>query len=187
MFKHGTDPPILEDLKYTVSLAVSHSTVALERAELFEQTLQSAHQSSMLYSIAAEVQTSLDPSTVVQMTVNGALEAVPIQSCEVYLFDDDHKRMRLSGRAIAPGVEEAPASLNWPQAKNHPLLKGPAVVNLRTNPMLLEVLHSPGLVVGDFDDVGPDSTDGQVPPGASTHQVLRKNEDGPAVVLGRLM
>src|SRR5438093_2820105 len=92
-----------QDFQETVSLAVSHSTVALERAELFEQTLAAARQSSMLYSIAAEVQTSLDPSTVMQMTVNGALEALPIRSCEVYIFDEDRKHLRLSGRALAPG------------------------------------------------------------------------------------
>src|SRR5439155_16516450 len=132
MFKHGTDPPILEDLKYTVSLAVSHSTVALERAELFEQTLQSAHQSSMLYSIAAEVQTSLDQKTVVQMTVNGALEALPVESCELYLFDESRSVLKRVGVALSYKQRE------------DPICQGPEAIYNDQESGLIHVLRSPG-------------------------------------------
>src|SRR5205085_2677471 len=109
---------------------ISHSTVALERAELFEQTLQAAHQSSMLYSIAAEVQTSLDETTVVQMTMNGALESLPIESCELYMFREDRAKLRRSGMAVAQGVKKSSLPL------------GPETIILEENPTLFEVLRS---------------------------------------------
>ncbi len=135
----GHSPAIPEDIQETASLAVSHSTVALERAELFEQTLTAARQSSMLYSIAAEVQTSLDPAIVVDMTVNGALEALPIQSCELYIFDDDHKELRRVGMASAPRIKEA-------YEGKDSLLRGPDTLSLDTDPTLVEVLRAPGMV-----------------------------------------
>ncbi|MFL5733929.1 MAG: GAF domain-containing protein [Chloroflexia bacterium] len=165
----GTDPPILEDIRETVSLAISHSTVALERAELFEQTLQSARQSSMLYSIAAEVQTSLDQTTVVQMTINGALEALPIESCELYLFDDGRKSLRRVGRAIAHGVKKSSLPL------------GHETVSVTANPSLAEVLRSPGLVRSEGSGLKTES-------GKDTPAPLRsEGEAQHSIILGRLM
>lgn len=149
-----------EEVRETLSLAISHSTVALERAELFEQTLAAARQSSMLYSIAAEVQTSLDQQTVVQMTVNGALEALPIQACELYLFDEGRRMLTRAGIAMAEGSESDKSSWN-----------GPGTIAMDDNPTILQVLRSPGLIMGDLD----------------TAAALAAEKPGTSVMLGRLM
>src|SRR5205085_1473118 len=81
-----TQPPIADEIKEMVNLVISHCTVALERTELFEQTLTSARQASTLHSIASDVRASLDPETVVQTMASGAVSALPLCSCEVYLF-----------------------------------------------------------------------------------------------------
>ena len=169
----GHTPPIPDDIQETASLAVSHSTVALERAELFEQTLTAARQSSMLYSIAAEIQTSLDPATVVNMTVNGALESLPILSCELYIFDDDHKELRRVGMATsAPPGNKVKGARNNGRTMRDGGLEGPDTVKLDSNRVLEEVLNSPGMVEGDLVSLG--TTD-------NTSGVAR------SVVLGRLM
>lgn len=163
----STPQPIPDEIRETVSLAVSHSTVALERSELFEQTLAAARQSSMLYSIAAEIQTSLDQHTVVQMTVNGALEALPVRSCELYLFDEDHRRLRRAGLAVSPSVS------------GKDIREGPENIIPDDNPTLVEVLRSPGLVVGDIVNATP--LDG------ADSGCADASPDGTCVVLGRLM
>ena len=145
----GHSPAIPEDIKETVSLAISHSTVALERAELFEQTLTAARQSSMLYSIAAEVQTSLDPQTVMNMTVNGALEALPIQSCEMYIFDEERKSLRRTGGAVASGNSD------------EGVLRGPNTLTLEENPVLVEVLRSPNMITDDLDTMAEQHKEGE--------------------------
>ena len=154
----GSSQPIPEEIRETLSLAISHSTVALERSELFEQTLSSARQSSMLYSIAAEVQTSLDQQTVVQMTVNGVLEALPVQSCEVYLFDEERQALSKVGVAL-----EQEADVN-------DLLIGPETIEVENNPTLVQALRSPGLTTGDIDAIEPSP-----------------DNEGISVMLGRLM
>ena len=158
ILKPGSDPAIPDDLKETVNLAVSHCTVALERTELFEQTLAAARQSGMLHSTASEVQASLDPATVVQTTANGVLMALPIHTCEIYILDNDRKWLRRDGRAVARGQEIGGQA-------------GPERVLLEENPVALEVLHSPGLVAGDFNE--------EIAAGAE--------RPGPTVLLGRLM
>lgn len=130
----GTTPPIVDEAREMVRLAVSHSAAALEREDLQEETLASARQSSMLYSIAAEVQTSLDPSKVVQMTVNGAMEVLPILSCEIYMFDDARKELRRSNMAVASTHHDA----QW--------LLGPLSISVDADLTLPDLLRSPGLV-----------------------------------------
>lgn len=159
VFEPGQTPAVPEDIKETVSLAISHSTVALERAELFEQTLTAARQSSMLYSIAAEIQTSLDPQTVVRMTINGALEALPIESCEVYIFDEEHQYLRRAGAALATGVKEEGT------------LHGPDIITPEADPVLVEVLRSPNMVTDDLAGM----------------RTAHESEGGLSVLLGRLM
>jgi signal transduction histidine kinase len=158
ILKPDSDPAIPDDLRETVNLAVSHCTVALERTELFEQTLAAARQSGMLHSTASEVQASLDPAMVVQTTANGVLLALPIQSCEIYILDSGRKRLRREARAVARGQEA-----HWAM--------GPDQVPAEENPIVLEVLHSSGLVASDFSD--------------DVSTVAERS--GPTVLLGRLM
>jgi signal transduction histidine kinase/putative methionine-R-sulfoxide reductase with GAF domain len=150
-------PPISADLRETVTLAISHCTVALERAELFEQTLASARQSGILHKIATEVQASLDLDTVVQTTASGSLMALPIDSCEVYLLDSD--RQALARRAVA--ATRAVQETGWRQ--------GPEHIQVADSPSVLEALRSPGLISMDLDER----------PGTAARDV--------SVVLGRLM
>jgi signal transduction histidine kinase/transcriptional regulator with GAF, ATPase, and Fis domain len=157
----GASQPIPDEVKETVSLAISHSTVALERTELFEQTLAAARQSSMLHSIASEVQGSLDPATVLHTAAKGALMALPVYSCEVYVFEDERKILRRRGVAVSRGAEDT----RW--------RPGPDAIILPENPTALEVLYSPGLVAGDLD--GPPLTEDA------------GSRDSPAVVVGRLL
>ncbi len=132
------DPPVEEETKEMVRLAISHSTVALERTELFEATVRSMRQSGMLYSIAARVQGSLDASTVIDMTLQGTINALPLQSCELYLFEEDRKQLRRYGKAIKRDTGGTQVAL------------GPETVSPNGNPVLFEVLHSPGLMLADL-------------------------------------
>lgn len=157
VLQHSGAPPISDDLKETVTLAISHCTVALERAELFEQTLASARQSGILHKIATEVQASLDLDTVVQTTATGSLMALPIDSCEVYLLDTDGERLARRGVAASHAAHET----GWRQ--------GPEQIRVADSASVLEALRSPGLISMDLDE-RPGSAQGEV-----------------SVVLGRLM
>ena len=141
-----------QESKEMVRLAISQIVSALERAELFEGRMRSMGQSNMLYSIATRVQASLEASSVVDMTLQGALKALPIRSCELYLLEDDGIQLRRHGKAVAPDVDGAM------------VLCDQETVSLASNPVLFEVLHSPGLTIGDFSnpstDVGPNAGDG---------------------------
>ncbi len=129
----GSEPPILAELEETVRLAISHSTMAIERAELFEQTLASARHSSMLYRVAARVQSSLDSHTIIQMTVSSLMEAVPIQSCEVYTFGEDGRLTRRE-HAVATTSQDAG------------ILLGPEIMDV-DEPAVVEALQSSGPVM----------------------------------------
>ena len=96
-----------QESKEMVRLAISQIVSALERAELFEGRMRSMGQSNMLYSIATRVQASLEASSVVDMTLQGALKALPIRSCELYLLEDDGMHLRRHGKAVAPDVDDA--------------------------------------------------------------------------------
>lgn len=175
---------IPEEIRETISLAISHSTVALERSELFEQTLSAARQSSMLYSIAAEVQTSLEQQTVVQMTVNGVLEALPVNSCEVYLFDDDRQSLRLVGSAISQDTNDTSELVpgHQPPTTNHDSLD---IIPVHDNPVLVQVLRSPGLTTGDI--YTPDLSPIEDSKRTTNHQSPTTIHSEPSVLLGRLM
>jgi signal transduction histidine kinase/putative methionine-R-sulfoxide reductase with GAF domain len=155
----GSDPAINSDSKETVNLAISHCTVALERAELFEQTLGAARQAGTLHKMATEVQASLDLATVVQTTAASCVTALPIESCEVYILDADRRYLLRSGMDVRPGVEQT----GW--------MSGPASIAVRDSVVALEVLRSPGLVAGDILPGTPGAEEG--------HR--------PEVVLGRLL
>src|SRR5207302_51354 len=134
--------------------------------------------------------TSLDPLTVVEMTVNGALEALPIQSCEVYIFDEEHKWLRRAGTSAKLAVEDD-------------ALHGPEAIFLDNNPTLVEVLRSPGLIIDESrvasseakvsirfaqDDIrGP--LRGASPDTSKANSLFatRYSQQAPAVLLGRLM
>ena len=130
-----------------MTLAISHCTVALERAELFEQTLASARQSGILHKIATEVQASLDLDTVVQTTATGWLMALPIDSCEVYLLDADGERLARRGVAASRAAQET----GWRQ--------GPEQIRVADSASVLEALRSPGLISMDLNE-RPGSAEG---------------------------
>jgi PAS domain S-box-containing protein len=132
----GAGPPIPPELEETVRLAISHSAMAIERAELFEQSLSSARQSSMLYRVATRVQSSLDMATVIQMTVNSLMEATPVHSCEIYTFEGGNTLLRRRDFAVDQTVEEVDRLL------------GPEVLVVADEPQVLEALHSQGPVPG---------------------------------------
>jgi signal transduction histidine kinase/transcriptional regulator with GAF, ATPase, and Fis domain len=159
ILRPGTDPAIEPESRELVNLAVSHCTVALERAELFEQTLAAARQSGILHKIGTEVQASLDPVTVVQTMASGALLALPIDSCEVYIFDAERKNLLRTGVGVSRTAEE----VGW--------RPGPDRIPVEGNASVQEVLHSRGLVTDDVR-VGARSL---------------SDTFGVSVVLGRLM
>jgi signal transduction histidine kinase len=107
--------------------------MAIERAELFEQMLASARHSSMLYRVAARVQSSLDSQTIIQMTVSSLMEAVPIQSCEVYTFGEDGRLTRRE-HAVATTSQDAG------------ILLGPEIMDV-DEPVVVEALQSNGPVM----------------------------------------
>lgn len=175
----GETPLIPDEAREMVRLAISHSAAALERDDLQEETLASARLSSMLYSIAAEVQTSLDPSKVVQMTVNGAMEVLPILSCEVYTYSDDRKQLRRSNMAVASTDHDT----EW--------LLGPAAISIGSDLTLPDLLRSPGLV--EDCTLLPPTTDGatlEPTQPATRHSSLVTHHSSPesvTVLRGRLM
>lgn len=136
---HQDGMPIDDEVRETARLAVSHCTIALERAQLFETTVRSMRQSDMLYRVAAKVQGSLYRDSVVEMTLQGALSALPIYSCELYLLEKDGKMLRRYGQAVSPDMEIDEVSF------------GPETVALNTNPIIAEVFRSAGLRNSDFD------------------------------------
>ncbi len=162
------DPAINDEVKEMVRLAVSHSTVALERAELLEARMRSMRQSNMLYSIATQVQESFEATSVVDMMLQGALRALPIHSCELYLFDESRTQLQKHGEALAQQALDVPSSL------------GPKEVALDAKSALFEVLHSSSLVIADLDDEGTNCV---------VHQSLTAESAclNPPVVLARLM
>lgn len=133
-------PAINDEVKETVRLAVSHSTVALERAELLEARMRSMRQSNMLYSIATQVQESLESTSIVDTMLQGALRALPIHSCELYLLDESRTHLQKHSEALAQQAPDAQPPL------------GPKEVALDSNSALFEVLHSSSLMIADLDD-----------------------------------
>jgi len=137
----------------------------------------------MLYSIATNVQASLEVSSVIEMTLQGALKALPIQSCELYLLEGNGERLRRRGKAVAPDINETT------------VLCSQETISLATDPMLFEVLHSPGLMIADFENP-PAQAQGEA---AAEPQVYPQHQVGRAgvaehtgscaapVVLARLM
>jgi signal transduction histidine kinase/putative methionine-R-sulfoxide reductase with GAF domain len=192
----GTEPPIPDEISEMVRLAISHCSVALERAELYDQSLSLARQSSMLYSIAAEVQTSLDPASVIAMTISSAMEALPIQSCEVYLKDDLPARSR--ERTEETHAEHAGDEIKVLHKRNmesilsheYEWLLGPESLSSAIDPMLLEVLNSPWLIEEEIDRMH--RSDSATNASARNHRSMpvsqsSRKSDEITVLRGRLM
>lgn len=159
----------------TARLAASHCTVALERAQLFESTVRSMRQSDMLYRVAARVQGSLYRDSVVEMTLQGALSALPIYSCELYMLEKDHTMLRRYGQAVSPDLDLGVVSL------------GPEMISKSSSPVLAEVLRSPGLRNADLEGGLKEVTRQHLEEGEAKPEDHSDALQRPSVLLARLM
>jgi signal transduction histidine kinase/putative methionine-R-sulfoxide reductase with GAF domain len=70
--------------------------VAIEKANLFEETLARAQDLSALYDVTATVNQSLEPDMVLRDVVHKVLEVTPFDAVRVYLLDPGAKELRLA-------------------------------------------------------------------------------------------
>ena len=123
------DIPVLEFLADQVALAI-------ENARLYEAEQRRTRQLSAVMLIAQAVNSSLDPTTVLQRALERTLEMVGRPLGCIYLYDREHHRLILQAHhGLPPEYVEAVRSLPWPFPTLQSLLQAGA------EPMLSRALH----------------------------------------------
>ncbi len=93
----GQDPRRLmpEEIQLITSMA-DQIGIAVENATLFEETRSRAKELSALYSIATEVNQTLELDALLSGVIHKMLGIFDFDAAFIYLFDTDLKRLRLS-------------------------------------------------------------------------------------------
>jgi len=93
----GEDPRRLmpEEIQLITSMA-DQIGIAVENATLFEETRSRAKELSALYSIATEVNQTLELEALLSGVIHKMLGIFDFDAAFIYLFDTDLKRLRLS-------------------------------------------------------------------------------------------
>jgi signal transduction histidine kinase/putative methionine-R-sulfoxide reductase with GAF domain len=93
----GREPRRLtgEEIQLIMSMACQIG-VAIEKANLFEETVARAQELSALYDVTATVNQSLDPGVVLKEVVQKVLEITHFDAARIYFMDPDGKELILS-------------------------------------------------------------------------------------------
>jgi signal transduction histidine kinase/putative methionine-R-sulfoxide reductase with GAF domain len=93
----GREPRRLtgEEIQLIMSMACQIG-VAIEKANLFEETVARAQELSALYDVTATVNQSLDPDVVLKEVVQKVLEITHFDAARIYFMDPDGKELKLS-------------------------------------------------------------------------------------------